>query len=362
MLIAGCDNAEYKVMGNSIYLADADGKSTASTITVENGADIVINVRLAQKAAADVSVALEFNPEDIDEYNEMNGTEYRCLAGLPQDVAVTVPAGSVSASYMLHVDDYAAEGITYAVPVRLGEVIQGDVRASSGQGKYVYVLAKPLIVSAPVMSGAGMEGTGVVAGGEWGFEVETWTFEAWIRMSGFSANNQGFFRSGTTNPGNIFMRFGDANGPFNYLQVKLFGGQVETAKDLVAGQWYHWAMVYDGTAFTIYRNGTKDVSFTPSAPASIVLEYVRFIDTGAAFFKDECTMSQVRFWKTARTETEIKANMYYEVSPQNPNLIAYWPMNEGQGSVFKDITGNGHDAVAADGVICRWEEGIRFDK
>lgn len=33
-------------------------------------------------------------------------------------------------------------------------------------------------------------------------------------------------------------------------------------------------------------------------------------------------MSQVRLWKVARTESEIANNMYFEVNPKNPNLIA----------------------------------------
>lgn len=361
MLFSGCDNAEYKVIGNIVYLSDADGVTKAATYTVEDGVDIPLSVRLAQKTDRDVSVSLEFSQADLDAYNGDNGTEYVCLDGLPSDASVTIPAGSISATYVLHVDDYAAEGTTYAVPVRLGEVRDGDVMVSAGQGHFIYVLSKPLIVSVPVMTGTGSEGTGVIAGGEWGFEVDSWTFEAWIRMSAYSTNNQSFFRTGAANPGNIFMRFGDANGPFNYIQVKIYGGQVQTASDLVAGRWYHWAMVYDGNVFTIYRNGEKDVEYTPTKPSRMVMEYARMMDTGY-MFRDECSISQARFWKTARTQSEIQSNMYYEINPENPGLIAYWPMDEGSGSTFRDISGNGRDMVAADGVVLRWEDGVRFDK
>jgi hypothetical protein len=85
------------------------------------------------------------------------------------------------------------------------------------------------------------------------------------------------------------------------------------------------------------------------------------------YFPDLCAMSQMRLWKTAISQSQIKNNMYYEIDPANPGLIGYWPMNEGSGNVFKDITGNGHDATAsvtASGAstVQRWEHGVRFDR
>mgnify|MGYP001533526272 CR=1 FL=1 len=74
-----------------------------------------------------------------------------------------------------------------------------------------------------------------------------------------------------------------------------------------------------------------------------------------------CAMSQVRLWKVARTESEIVNNMYFEVNPKNPNLIALWPMDEGDGTSFRDATGNGHDATS-NGALQKWEHNIRFDK
>ena len=36
-------------------------------------------------------------------------------------------------------------------------------------------------------------------------------------------------------------------------------------------------------------------------------------------------------------------------------------MDDKNGNIFRDISGNGRDMTAADGVIQRWEDGIRFD-
>ena len=124
-LFMGCDNADYKAQGNSLYIADAAGTAKAATITMDGGADINVTVRLAQKLAEDVEVEIGFAPEIIAGYNENNGTEYEALPAeqLPQDATVTIPAGEISANFQLHIDDFATNGITYAVPLALGNVL-----------------------------------------------------------------------------------------------------------------------------------------------------------------------------------------------------------------------------------------------
>ena len=373
LLFTGCENAEYKVTENSIYLIDAVKTEKSTIIKMEDGADIQISVRLAQQTTSDVEVGITFKPENIAQYNKINGTEYESIPEdlLPKNVTVTIPAGEISAGYKLHIDKFNTGRITYAVPVELGEVIKGDIAKSNTQGKFIYVLAKPLITSVPIMKGYGPENnaekiTGAPAE-NWGIQTPQWTLETWVRMDGFTKNNQAIFDTGSydTEKGRyaIYIRFGDANGPYNYLQVKIYNGQIETAKDLTPNTWYHFAFVFDGSIFTIYRNGIKDVSFTPaSIPDVAKFDYLKMISSSATYFKNNCSMSQIRLWKVARTETEIANNMYYEVNPANPNLIAYWPMNEGSGATFADITKNGHDLTADSHIIQGCDHDIRFDK
>ena len=358
----GCENAEYKAQTNSLYITDAADIATAATITMDDGADINVVVRLAQKVTEDVEVEIQFVPELLTEYNTISGTEYEVLPAnmLPQNATVTIPAGEISANYRLHVNDFATNGITYAIPLALGNVIKGDVTKSKAQSKFIYVLAKPLNVSAPVLRGnAGNVST--LPATDWGITVDAWTLEAWVRMDGYSINNQAIFTSGS-NDHEIYIRFGDANRPYNYLQIKSLGGQKQTASDLEANTWYHWSFVYNGTTLTIYRNGKQDTFFDPPAPkgGSVRFDFMKIVDSGS-YFRNNCTMSQVRLWKVARTESEIANNMYFEVNPKNPNLIALWPMDEGEGTAFRDATGNGHDATS-NGALQKWEHNIRFDK
>lgn len=363
-LFTGCDNADYKAQGNSLYIADAASTAKAATITMDGGADINVTVRLAQKLTEDVEVEIGFTPEILTSYNANNGTEYEVLPAkqLPQGATVTIPAGEISAIFQLHIDDFATNGITYAVPLTLGNVLKGNVTKSDAQGKFIYVLSKPLNVSVPVMQPRGTENVQTDPNTDWGVAVETYTLEAWVRMSYLSRNNQAIFNVRANNE--LYVRFGDANSPYNYLQVKAHGdGGTETARDWNTNQWYHIAIVYNGSELVIYRDGIRVVGKQVPAPkGGMIINGLQMISSSSQYFRAECAMSQVRLWNYARSQAEIQNNMFFEVNPKNPNLIGLWPLDEGEGNAFKDATGQGRDMTAGDGLVRRWEHDVRFDK
>lgn len=363
-LFVGCDNADYKAQGNSLYIADAAGTAKASTITMDGGADINVTVRLAQKLAEDVEVEIGYDPEILTGYNANNGTEYEALSAeqLPQGVTAVIPAGEISATFQLHIDDFATNGITYAVPLVLGNVLKGNISKSAAQSRFIYVLSKPLNVSVPVMKPNGSEKAQTDPDTDWGVSVETYTLEAWVRMSVFSINNQAIFNVRANNE--LYIRFGDANRPYNYLQVKAHGdGGTDTARDWNANQWYHVAIVYNGNELVIYRDGVRIAGKQVPAPkGGMIINGLQMVSSSSTYFRAECAMSQVRLWNYARSEAEIQNNMFFEVNPKNPNLIGLWPLDEGEGKTFRDATGQGRDMTAGATLIKGWEHDIRFDK
>lgn len=94
----------------------------------------------------------------------------------------------------------------------------------------------------------------------------------------------------------------------------------------------------------------------------MIINGLQMISSGSNWFRAECAMSQVRLWNYARSEAEIQNNMFFEVNPKNPNLIGLWPLDEGEGNIFKDATQQGRDITAGDGLIRSWEHNVRFDK
>jgi hypothetical protein len=366
-----CEDADYKISGNSVYITDAATSAKSAVVSMEAaGADINVIVRLAKQTDRDVKVKLALDSTILKQFNADNNTNYLVAPAnyfhwVDSTVAI-IPAGEIGVTMRVHVDNFDTKGKRYAVPVVLQSVIQGGVALSASQSRFIYSIAKPLVTSVPVMRAVDKLGVQAAPTTPWGITTPQWSLEMWVRMSGYSINNQCIF----DNRNEIYIRFGDANRPFNYMQIKFNddGGR-ETQKNLVANTWYHWAFVYDGKTLILYRNGEEDFRFEyPPVPGGVVhFDELWWISSSPAYFRDLCAMSQMRLWKSAISQSQIKNNMYYEIDPTNPNLIGYWPMNEGSGNIFKDITGNGHDATASvtaagDSTVRKWEHNVRFDK
>ncbi|MDR0667731.1 MAG: DUF1735 and LamG domain-containing protein [Prevotellaceae bacterium] len=371
LMLAACDDAEYGIKDNSVYIAEAASTEKAAIVSMEtNGADVNVTVRLAQAVDYKTQVSVVIEPALLTRYNEANSAEYLLVPDeylqFDANAKVTIPAGEISAVFKIHVDNFDTQGKRYALPVALGKIVEGNVAKSASQSKFIYLISKPLIVSVPLMSGVNSGAVRAPAADSipsWNLHVPQWSLEAWVRMDGYSKNNQAIFDNGEGSS-EVYIRFGDANAPYNYLQVKTLGGQVQTERDLVANTWYHWTFVYDGSNFIIYRNGEQDVMFSPPpAPADgVIFNRISMIGSGATYFPNKCNMSQVRFWKTALTQAQIKNNMFFSIDPNNANLIAYWPMDEGAGNLFHDISGNERHAVASSGILREWQHNVRFDK
>ena len=118
--------------------------------------------------------------------------------------------------------------------------------------------------------------------------------------------------------------------------------------------WHHLAVVGNGKNVLLYLDGVQIKSSgsettnygTSSDPFQI----------GAGVWSGKKTddpfngnIAEVRIWKVACTPAEIQANMYKRLSGKEPNLVAYYPLNEikPESSTQKvlDLAGNNHGTV-----------------
>ena len=157
-----------------------------------------------------------------------------------------------------------------------------------------------------------------------------------------------------------FFSFGDAMIDYDLLQIKTLGSQVNTVTHFLPNKWYHVAFVHDASGLlTIYINGVKDVTLqTKGGP--LTFTFLEMVCSGSTYFKNNCKLAQVRLWRKAITPTQIISNMYYAVKSTDPNLMGYWKLDEGQGNMFEDCTGQGRDMTVEDEL--KWEKDVRFDK
>ena len=106
------------------------------------------------------------------------------------------------------------------------------------------------------------------------------------------------------------------------------------------------ALVCANGTLSIYVNGQlnkqeQNLKFaTVGQYKDFIFAYPRWADH--PYRKSNYYMSEIRFWNRALTAAQIRRNRF-SIDPATPGLVAYWKLNEGEGTTFKDATGHGHD-------------------
>ncbi len=108
------------------------------------------------------------------------------------------------------------------------------------------------------------------------------------------------------------------------------------------GNWHFFAAVYDGSTKTLYVDGHVDVSVSVTGTLSSSTYPVYFGEnaghTGRNF---NGYIDEVRVWSIARTESQVRADMFTTVSSAQPSLLGYWQFNDGSGTtVIEPVSGN----------------------
>ncbi len=138
----------------------------------------------------------------------------------------------------------------------------------------------------------------------------------------------------------------------------------------VLNVWYHTAITINGSNIKMYVNGrlyintslTNSYALTGTEILTLASDY--WLTTFANIKMDE-----VRVWDTERTEAEIKANMFKELTGNETGLLSYYKMSDGSGSSLSDNqtagtydgTISGGYAWTTSGAFADSRNGLDFD-
>ena len=115
------------------------------------------------------------------------------------------------------------------------------------------------------------------------------------------------------------------------------------ASALTNGVWHHVACVYDGNNQVIYIDGVERARKTATS-GTVTLSNLKIGHSSNAINYHTGEISELRIWKTAKTQEQLQENMSKQVGHQE-DLYAYYKLNETEGPISFDQSANGNDAI-----------------
>lgn len=152
--------------------------------------------------------------------------------------------------------------------------------------------------------------------------------------------------------GGIHAQLGDGT----YYFTNSSEGTTATAVDLL--KWTHVAMTWSsGNSFKVYLNGelvtdwrnwTGPIAYTSSNQLAIG----GHIDYANRYYNG--LIDEVRVWNRQLNQTELQTNILGTLTGNEPNLVGYWKLDEGDGNMTADSTINDNNGVLTNGPV--WVE------
>lgn len=283
-----------------------------------------LKLNLVNKENKNSFATIEYGDEkQLEAYNKENGTSYIML---PKDMynaksSVSIKPNHTTSSIPIQLKDlkFSREG-DYALPIK---IIGGSADVIKGQSEAILVLNQKIITKVLKLTDSG------TANGEMfedDFKVDQWTMEVMVNRSEYRYNNRAIAGTKTVKNADaldeIFTRFGDVTIRPNQLQIKTGASQIDIPSDKLSAEpnkWYMLSFVYDGKFTKVYVNG--------QLVANREIRTGKYGLTGLWISSSNELIREVRFWKTARTDQQIKDNVWKMVNPDDDGLLLYYPMN-----------------------------------
>jgi len=175
------------------------------------------------------------------------------------------------------------------------------------------------------------------------------TFSAWVKIEDVAINNRRIFTIDGVDPDYHYF---DLEGTSkNTLAVNVDGDNfMDYDWPLIPNSWTHVSVSYDGSNVKIYKDGVNIETGIINASPRTGIQYIGGINNPNYSDAWDGIIDEVRIWNIIRTQVEIQADMYREISGNESGLVGYWRFNEGSGNTAFDQIANGNDGSLQGGV------------
>lgn len=133
------------------------------------------------------------------------------------------------------------------------------------------------------------------------------------------------------------------------LQVKMGDKEMTTEETIPMKKWVYVSVVYDNPSTSSGQAHENDATLTAyfaydSTDGNVRMNGVgEYLGNGSlAIGGFSGRMHELTLWNRAMTWAEQRIDMDTKKNRYTPDLVGYWPMNEGQGNVAEDFSRNRH--------------------
>lgn len=167
------------------------------------------------------------------------------------------------------------------------------------------------------------------------------TVEGWMRFNSLTTRDMLYCKNNGRNAAPYSFLVGFADNKLSAFYTSSWKGNFAVTRQL--GRWYHVAFSFNGATMSFYLDGellgTDAFSFVNTAAHTVKIGgYTASADNNG-------NVSDVRVWNYARSQEQIQNDMNRRLAGEEAGLLAYWPLDEGSGTVVADRSSNGCDGT-----------------
>lgn len=203
------------------------------------------------------------------------------------------------------------------------------------------------------------------------------TFETRVYIVGMNGESNAKINTIMGLEGKFLLRVApstDGSDDVRRLELAVDPYHVYSTTEIKTGQWYDFAVVFDGTAtgndrFKLYIDGNLEtMKYTGNTnggvPNSGFVDFTQLnVDPNFSIGRSDNKrplngyINYARIWTKACTASEISSNRNTFVNPVSADLLTYWLFNNGNGSAgtFYSLTNYGYKAIP-NAPVTSWRE------
>lgn len=352
--VAGCtDGDDFNYDKKGLFVTGTESDPMTKFVVEDVPATFTVTAQTTKKVETDVKVTLAIDTSLVSTYNAEHQSSYFAIpAGCAEleNPEVTISAGSaLSTGAQVRVVSTSnfKEGRVYLIPVTIKSVSNTSGEEIIESSRTVYLKVSRIIQFTSLVNNYSFSSNYIFPDDKIA-TLTNFTFEIKVRADKLGTSGGQIQRVCSWEEADesnaSMLRFGENGYEGNQLQWVSPAGSVVSSTRFSNQTWYLISLVYDGSSMTMYVNGVKDASINASGKTVKFQRFELGMSWGgynsSQYFKGR--LAECRVWNRALSVNEMQ-NGLGSVDPQSEGLVAYWKMNEGEGHIFYDSTGNGYD-------------------